>query len=342
MVVHYLPAPFVKVYLERIDTLRELIRKIPPSFEDWSSFLQAQHYVYATPIDDDLFHKILQVNQHLIDLREFYKNKCRNDLDWYHQIVRLRLENQVSDLSSYDLDSFAIGWMTELRAMPVRTIRFSDDIERYNEMESDDGEPYAGMEDTEPQSHDLEPNDWREDRGPYDGMFPSNVNRAPFVLPSHLSGFDDNVENLNDDMSDFDKIYAQNPNHVDEFDEDGDDLNDKISDTNDELSVQQPNNANEFMVGPNPSTYDHDDQVHRFRDRTEQVQTLGVSTARALRQSHWLNKKKHNEDDPNLSNILNKASVWVCKTTQTTEGSSHILMHYRRTCYIHGISIVYG
>jgi hypothetical protein len=242
MVVDYLPARFVKVYIERKDTLRELICKIPRSFEDWSSFLQAQHYAYACPIEDDLYHKILQVHQHLTDLQQIYINKCRNDLDWYRQIVRLRLENQVSDLSSYDLDSFAIGRMHQLRAMPICTIRFSDDIEQYNEMESDDVESYAGIEDTgPPQSHNLEANGGMEDTGPHDGMFESNVNNAPFVLPTHVNEFDEDGFDLNEKSSDTsDELLVEQPNNVNEFDGDEDDLNDESSDS-DELLVLPAN-----------------------------------------------------------------------------------------------------
>ena len=56
----------------------------------------------------------------------------------------------------------------------------------------------------------------------------------------------------------------------------------------------------------------HDDQIHRFRNRADQVRTLGVSGARALRQSHWLSKRKDNVDDSDLIlSTLKKASVWV-------------------------------
>ncbi len=39
------------------------------------------------------------------------------------------------------------------------------------------------------------------------------------------------------------------------------------------------------------SVHDIDDQTNCFRDRSEQVEKLGVSVAPALQQSHWLEKK---------------------------------------------------
>ena len=112
---YYSPADLVKIYRARTDTLKELIRKIPRSFEDWSSFRQVHEYDYANPDADNLFHKILQVDQHLKDLQQFYQESCSYDMDWNDQLLQqLHLINQVSDLSSYELDSFATNWISEL------------------------------------------------------------------------------------------------------------------------------------------------------------------------------------------------------------------------------------
>jgi hypothetical protein len=294
---HYFPpADLVKIYRTRTDALKELIRKIPRSFEDWSSFRQVHEYGYPNPDYDNLFHKILQADQHLTDLKELYHTLCSSNMDWYDQLLQFRLINQVSDLSLYDLDSFATNWMSELREMPVRTIRFSDDLDEMKsediqlhtatnvaqdteelllEMDKrtiDNWERFIGIpqeesgdivthgldniqegvrvdededvDDKESDETEYEMCNETDDIGPYNGMFASNVNNAPFVLPYH----------------------------VDEFDEDRDISNPDTSSSNNSADEDDRNNYNGSDNDvPNSSVHEHDDQVHHFSDRAQQV-----------------------------------------------------------------------
>ena len=139
------PGRFIEIYRYRIFILKGLISTIPQHFQDWVEFLEALDKM------DLLYHDILKADNHMIRLQEYLLEMSRCNIGWYQQLLNMKLVDDLMEISSYNLNSFASKYMKELRATARDTPISAPKV---------------------PHPNDI---------GPCNGLFPSNVSTKVYV-----------------------------------------------------------------------------------------------------------------------------------------------------------------
>jgi hypothetical protein len=149
------PGKFIEIYNYRITILKSLISTIPLHFHDWLEFLAALDNMNL------LYDDILRADNHVIRLQQYLLEMSRCNVGWYQQLLSMNLVNELMDISSYSLNSFASNYLKELRARAHDTpISAQDDEDDdYNDRHDEDDEDYEDYEDDEGDEDDEDDED---------------------------------------------------------------------------------------------------------------------------------------------------------------------------------------
>ena len=149
------PGKFIEIYNYRITILKSLISTIPLHFHDWLEFLAALDNMNL------LYDDILRADNHVIRLQQYLLEMSRCNVGWYQQLLSMNLVNELMDISSYSLNSFASNYLKKLRATAHDTpISAQDDEDDdYNDGDDEDDEDYEDYEDDEGDEDDEDDED---------------------------------------------------------------------------------------------------------------------------------------------------------------------------------------
>ena len=102
------PAAFIDRYRYVKQNMIGAINLLTPQYLNWTDFLDNRESSY-----DEVYNKILRLNQEFMNMRDYYIDKACNDIDWCGLLVIYQVDRELADFfEHYDIESFASNNMS--------------------------------------------------------------------------------------------------------------------------------------------------------------------------------------------------------------------------------------